>query len=234
MLRRSPALVAAPVAALLALVLLVGCGGAATDEGIEAKTPEQILAASQVAADAAGSVHVSGAILSGSSPITLDLSLLANSGARGQLSQNGVSVEVIRIGQTLYVKGSEAFYRSLAGPSATRLLAGRWLKASASDKGFSSLASLTDLRTLVDTTFANQGTLTKGPLTTIDGESAIAIGDRAKGGTIYVATTGLPYPIQVVGGAASAGTVTFDRWNGPVALAAPPNALEIGALRAHG
>ena len=96
------------------------------------------------------------------------------------------------------------------------------------------MASLTDLRTLVDTTFANQGTLTKGPLTTIDGESAIAIGDRAKGGTIYVATTGLPYPIQVVGGAASASSVTFDRWNGPVPLAAPPNALEIGALRAHG
>lgn len=231
--RRSPAPAAAPVAALLVLALLAGCGGAATEEGIEAKSPAQILAASQVAADAAGSVHVSGAILSGSSPITLDLSLLANSGARGQLSQNGLTFEVIRIGQTIYVKGDEALYRSLAGPAAARLLAGRWLKAPVSDKGFASLASLTDLRTLIDTTFANPSTLKKGSLTTIDGESAIAISDRAKGGAIYVATTGLPYPVQVVGGATSAGTVTFDRWNGPVALAAPSNALGLGALPAH-
>ena len=230
---RWPATARAPIAALLALALLAGCGRTTGGEGIEAKTPAQILAASQVAAEAAGSVHVAGAILSGGSPITLDLSLLAGSGASGRLSQNGLAFEVIRTGDTIYLKGSEAFYRQLAGPSAARQLAGRWVKVPANDKGFQSLAALTELRSLIDTTFANHGAPKKGPLTTIDGQSAIAIADRAGGGTIYVATTGLPYPVQVLGGAASSGTVTFDRWNGPVPLTPPTGAIEVGALGAR-
>jgi NADPH:quinone reductase-like Zn-dependent oxidoreductase len=223
---RSPATLAAGAGCVLALALLAGCGGGAR-EGIEAKTPAQILAASQVAADAAGSVHVAGAIRSGRTPITLDLSLLAGSGARGQLSQNGLGFEVIRTGDTIYLKGSQAFYRQLAGAPAARALAGRWVKVPASDSGFASLAALTDLRTLIDTTFANHGALSKGGSTTIDGQSAIAVGERGRRGTIYVATTGLPYPVAVVGAAGSQGTVTFDHWNGPVPLTAPPEAIEL-------
>jgi len=229
---RSPATLAASAGCALTLALLAGCGGAA-QEGIEAKTPAQILAASQVAAEAAGSVHVAGAILNGGSPITLDLSLLAGGGASGRLSQNGVAFEVIRTGNVIYLKGSEALYRQLAGPSTARLLAGRWVKVPVDGKNFQSLAALTELRTLVATTFANHGVLEKGSLTTIDGQSVIAIAERGGDGTIYVATTGLPYPVQVVGGGASSGAVAFGRWNGPVPLTPPTGAIEIGALGAR-
>jgi hypothetical protein len=235
MASRSPARLTASAGCALALLLalLAGCGGGSAQEGVEAKTPAQILAASQVAAEAAGSVHVAGAILSGGSPITLDLSLLAGGGASGRLSQNGLAFEVIRTGATIYLKGSEGFYRQFAAPSAARLLAGRWVKAPANDKGFQSLVALTELRALIDSAFADHGALSKGSLATIDGQSAIAIDDRAGGGTIYVATTGLPYPVQVVGGGGSSGTVTFDRWNGPVPLTPPTGAIEIGALDAR-
>ncbi len=187
------------LALALSAAALAGCGSS-VDEGIESKTPTEILAASQLAADAAASVHVAGAIVSGGQPLTFDLSLLANSGARGTLSEMGASFEVIRVANTIYIKGSEAFYRRLVGPSAARLLAGRWLKAPASSQGFASLAALTDLRTLIDTTFANHGRLQKGSTTTLGGVSAIALKDRSRGGTIYIATTGLPYPLQVLGG----------------------------------
>jgi hypothetical protein len=214
----------------LGLGAIAGCGGSTADEGIEARTPAQILAASQLAAEAAGSVHVAGTIVSAGTPITLDLSLLAGSGARGRISEKGLGFEVIRSGEALYIKGSEALYRQLASASAARLLAGRWLKVPAHSPGFASLSSLTNLRTLIDTTFANQGAPTKGSLTTINGEGAVAVSDRARGGTIYVATTGLPYPLQVIGSATSPGTVSFDDWNGPVTLAPPPGAIELGRL----
>lgn len=213
----------------LGLGAITGCGSSVADEGIEAKTPTEILAASQLAADAAGSVHVVGTILSGGTPIALDLSLLAGSGASGHISEHGPGFEVIRTGETIYLKGSEALYREVLGASAARQLAGRWLKAPASSPGLASLASLTDLRTLIDTTFANHAAPKKGSLTTIGGEGAIAVSDRA-GETIYVATTGLPYPIEVVGPPASPGTVLFEDWNGPVSLAPPANAIEVSRL----
>ena len=140
----------------LGLGAVSGCGSSAAEEGIEGKTPTEILAASQLAADAAGSVHVAGTIISGGTPIALDLSLLAGSGARGRISEQGSGFEVIRTGETIYLKGSEALYRQVLGASAARKLAGSWLKAPANSPGLASLASLTDLRTLVDTTFANQ------------------------------------------------------------------------------
>ena len=53
--------------------------------------------------------------------------------------------------------------------------------------------------------------------------------DAAGGGTLYVASTGTPYPLEIVerGGE----RLVFDRWNQPVTLAVPPDALDIHQLQ---
>jgi hypothetical protein len=225
-------LLAGPAIGTLLLVgLLGGCGSSSSGNGIAAKSPTDIVAAAKVAADAASSVHVSGSIVSGGSPITLDLDLLAGKGGRGRLTENGLGFELIEIGGTVYIKGSSAFYRHIGGTAAAQLLQGKWLKAPTTSKEFASISSLTNLRALVDTTLANHGALTKGGTTTITGQKVVGVTDTGKGGTLYVAETGQPYPIEIAKSGVGGGTIRFDRWNESVSLAAPANAIDIAQLQ---
>jgi len=211
--------------------LLGGCGGSSSGNGVAAKAPTDIVAAAKVAAEGASSVHVSGSIVSGGLPITLDMDLLAGKGGRGQLTENGLGFELIQTGGTVYIKGTPAFYRHIGGTAAAQLLQGKWLKAPTTSKEFASIASLTDLHQLVDTTLTNHGTLAKGATTTVDGQKVVGVTDTAKDGTLYVAEAGQPYPIEITKSGAGGGTITFDRWNESVALAAPANAIDITQLQ---
>ncbi len=226
-----------PLGRLLGLVLvaalIAGCGSSSEGNGVARKTPGEIVAGAKVLADSASSVHVSGSIVSGGSPVTLNLYLLASKGGRGRLSENGLSFELIQIHGNVFIKGSQAFYRHVVGDSAAQLLQGRWLKAPASTGNLASLASLTDLRQLMDSTLTGHGALVKGTLTTVDGRKVIAVTDSSQGGTLYVATTGPPYPIAVTKSGTGAGTVVFDHWNTPISVTAPLNVIDISQLLEH-
>lgn len=235
---------------LAATAVLAGCGSSSSssssstsassatstapaDNGVASKSPTAIIEATKAAADSASSVHVAGSITSGTTGLTLDMSLLAGKGGRGRISENGIGFELIVTGGTVYINGSPAFYRKIGGSAAAQLFQGKWLKAPASGGDFSSIASLTDLRKLVDTTLANHGTLKTGAKTTVDGQQVVGITDTTKHGTLYIATTGKPYPIQISKDGAGGGKITFDHWNAPVSLAAPANAVDVAKLQAH-
>ena len=222
--------------ALLIAAVLAGCGGSSSSSGngVADKTPAEILAATKAASDTATSVHVAGSIVSDKSPITLDMNLLAGKGGRGQLSESGLAFELIQVGGTVYIKGSPAFYKHIGGTAAAQLLQGKWLKAPSSDANFASLSQLTDLRQLVDQTLASHGSLKKSGTTTIAGQKVVGITDTTKGGTLYIATTGKPYPIEISKGGSGGGKITFDRWNSSVTLAAPKNAIDVTQLQSAG
>jgi hypothetical protein len=225
-------LLAAPALALALLAApLAGCGSSTSGNGVAAKSPTEILAAAKGAADAASSVHVSGSIVNAGRPITLDIEIASGKGARGRLSESGLSFELIQTAGTVYIKGSPAFYRHVGGAAAAQLLQGRWLKAPMTSSEFAPLASLTDLRRLLDTTLASHGTLAKGATATVNGQQAVGVRDTSQGGTLYVATTGQPYPLEVTKDGAGAGKIVFDRWQKPVTVAAPANAIDIAQLR---
>jgi hypothetical protein len=224
----APALSLAIVAATIA-----GCGGGSSSgNGIADKSPTQILAATKQVSDAAKSVHVSGSLVSGGTPITIDVDLIAGQGGRGKLSQNGLAFELIEVANTVYIKGSSSFYQHIGGSAAAQLLQGKWLKAPASSSGFASIGQLTNLRQLVDQTLADHGTLSKSGTTTINGQKVVGVTDKTKGGTLYIAAIGKPYPMQISRNGAGTGTITFDRWNEHVTLAAPANAIDIAQLQA--
>jgi hypothetical protein len=218
---------------LLAGLLLGGCGGSSGGNGIASKTPAQILAAAKTAADSAASVHIAGSIVNERKPLSIDLELRRERGGRGRIALEGLSIDLIRVERIVYINGSAAFYRRVAGPAAARLLQGKWLKAPASSGNFASLASLTDLNKLTDTTLVSHGTLARGPTGTLDGQKVVAVNDVSEGGTLYVATSGSPYPVEIVKHGGSGGRITFDRWNKPVEVVAPTNAVNINALRPH-
>jgi hypothetical protein len=74
-------------------------------------------------------------------------------------------------------------------------------------------------------------TLQKGATTTVDGRPAIALVNPAKKATLYVSTTKPTYPLEIVS-TEHKGTIRFDSWNSPVALAPPAHAIDISALQA--
>ena len=223
-----------PAAALPGLLLLAAalaaCGSSASSNNISGKTAAEILAATKLAAEGASAVHVSGSIDNGGRPVGLDVNVLAGRGARGRLSENGLSFELIQTGGSVYIKGSPAFYRHVGGAAAAQLLQGRWLKAPASSPEFASLSSLTDLHRLVDTALSTQGSVAKSGTATVNGQRAVALANSSKGGTLFVAATGRPYPIEITREGANGGSLSFDRWDQPVALTVPAGALDITQL----
>jgi hypothetical protein len=225
-------LLATALVALPALVALAGCGGSSSGNGVASKSAQQIVDESRAAADGASTVRVHGSLHSGGSLVKLDLKLAAGKGATGEISQNGASFKLILDGGTAYISGSPAFYRNLGGSAAAQLFDGKWLKASATSGEFASFSQLADMRKLIDTTLAGHGTLAKGSTATIDGQPAIAVADTTKSGTLYVATTGKPYPIELSKGGSESGKITFDQWDRPVAIAAPANSVDLSELKA--
>jgi hypothetical protein len=221
--------------ALLALFAISGCGGGSgSGNGVASKSPDAILAATSTAAHSAGSVHVSGSLVSGGSPITLDLDLAAGRGGRGQLSESGLSFELIVIGDTVYIKGSDSFYRHFGGSATAQLFHGKWLRSSATSGELASLASLTNLGKLLDQTLTSHATLVKGATSTVAGQQAIELRDTANSGSLYIATTGPPYPIEIVKHGAESGSVTFTHWNEHVPLSAPANAIDLSQIERSG
>jgi len=214
------------------VVLLAGCGSSAAKSNGEAqKTAKQVAADALDAAVSASAVHVAGAIVSSGTNLTLDLRIVKNKGGTGTMSEQGLKFQLIRVGGKAYIKGSDAFYKKFAGAGVAALLHDKWLEGSATTGNLASLTSLTDIARLFNGALGSHGTLKNDGETTYKGQKVVAIEDTAKGGTLYVAATGTPYPIAIVSpNNGKTGSITFDEWNKSVGISAPKGAIDIGSL----
>jgi hypothetical protein len=216
--------------------VLAGCGGSgggksASPNGEASKPAVQVLADATKAATNASSFHVSGHVSSGSTPISLDLTIAKGKGAKGSMSASGASFDLVEAGNTLYVKGSDAFYKQFGGAAAAQLLHGKWIKGSATTGRLASLGMLTNTQALFQQVTKNHGRLVNKGETTYAGQKVVEIKKASNGDTLYVAATGTAYPVALVGGKGNEGsTVTFDRWNESVSISAPSNALDISTF----
>jgi hypothetical protein len=214
-------------------VLLAGavsaCGGS-SDNGVASKSPSDILSASMSAVNRATSVHVSGSGVNAGSPVALDLELASGKGARGNISQGNLSFQIVEVGKLIYLKGSPEFWRHLGGSAAVQLLQGKWFETPANSGNFASLAQLTDMHQLFSS-LSSHGSLVKGKTSTINGQKVVAITDQSKGGTLYVAATGKPYPVEIMKAGTQGGRFVFDHYDQPVKLSAPTNAINLQQLQ---
>ena len=225
---------ASALALALAAALLAGCGGhskAAEPNGEASKPAERVLADAKAAATSASSAHVSGNLESAGTAITLDLSTARGKGAKGSMSTNGRKFDLVRIGDTAYIHGSDAFWQHYAGSGIAQLLHDRWVKAPILQPRFRSLAPLTSIGLLLGQVSAHHGKLVNDGKTAYKGTQVVAIRDTSDDSKLYVAATGKPYPVAIVGGKKNqSGTITFDNWNEDVSLSAPSNAIDISQL----
>jgi hypothetical protein len=217
-----------PLALVVAVLALAGCGGSAGN-GVASKTPAEILAASRAAATSATSVNVVSKASEGPLAITVNAQLTSD-GGRAQVSLLGLAFEVIRIGGTVYVKGSPSVYRRLG--ITAKVPQGSWLQAPAGGP-MSQLAAFTDLSGELNRILpAHNDVLASGASTTLDGQHALELNATAKlfKGTLYIATTGKPYPIKLTKHGRETGQSTFTEWNKPTTLNPPTNTIKLSQL----
>jgi hypothetical protein len=222
------------LALALTAAFLAGCGGhgkSAEPNGEASKPAARVLSDAKSAATNASSAHVSGDIVSGGTPITLDLSMARAKGAKGSMSIGGLKFDLVRIGDAAYIHGSDAFWRHYGGAAVAQLLHDRWVKASVNEPRFASLRPLTSLGLLFGQVSAHHGKLVNDGKTSYKGQQVVAIRDTSDDSKLYVAATGKPYPVAIVGGRkGQSGTITFDDWNKSVSASAPKDAIDISQL----
>jgi hypothetical protein len=211
--------------------LAAGCGGGSgSGNGEVDKSAAEILTDARSAATKAGTVHVTGTILDSGTRLKLNLHAGDQTGS-GTITFMGSPIEVIRIGSTLYMKAPASFYSNTGADSATAsLLDGKWLKASAAQKDFAQLAQLTRLKDVLALTTKPDGKISKGGESTVDGKAVIELKDD-KGGSLFIATTGSPYPVALRGkDGTSSGNVGFTEWGETVEAKAPKGAIDLGKI----
>lgn len=203
---------AGPLKALTGLlVLLLGvaaCGGGGRELG---KPADQILHDARAAAEKASSVHIVGDVNRNGTRAKLDLLLAGNGDGREQITTSGHTVEIVKVGQVLYVRGipglSGAGYRrlSLSDPRAARL-------ARAVDKKavFMRLINAKDTVTIIG-------------IETVGGSAAVKLKPQTGPGILYVADDAEhPYPLRIDSTASGQGVITFSDWDADVTIAPPP------------
>jgi hypothetical protein len=209
---------------------LLGCGGA-SDNGVASKSADEILAASKDAVASATSVRVKGRQGEGPRAPTITLAL-GSTGGMARLSFRTGTLEIIRIGGSLYLKGPPGVYRALRATSSQ----GHWLRLAANNPQAAQLLPFTELTTEVDRLLEPGGAIIKGSKKTVNGQKAIALVHQGAISvrTIYIATTGKPYPIAVAQTGQIVGEDVFSDWNKPVSLSAPAGAVDLTGPRPGG
>jgi hypothetical protein len=220
---------------LVVIFAAAGCGGGGgggggnKPSGEAAKPAATVVADATKAAEAASSVHMSGQIATGGKQIGVDLSLARGKGATGTFTLGGSKVDLIVIGNKAYMRAGTDFWKQFSQASGfAQLLADKWLAFPSDNAQLGSLTQVANAQALFAQLTSSHGKLANRGATTYKGQSVVAIDDTTKHATLYVSASGTPYPVAIV--KTTAGAVTFDRWNQPVALTAPKGALDFSQL----
>jgi hypothetical protein len=212
----------ASLGALCIAVTAASCSSG-NSNGVASKSPSQIVAAAIAAMKAAKSVHIQGSMTKSGKTEAIDLTLYANGDVSGSVTEGTTMLGIAKVGSTDYIKASAAYYTAQgATASVAGAMGNHWISLPESQGKFGNQFSLTSFADQVGT---NEGTLTAGSTSTVDGQPVVSV-NSSKGGTVYIATTGKPYPVKFVGTSASngIGSFTFTAWDASSAPTPPAGA----------
>jgi hypothetical protein len=170
------------------------------------------------------SVHVAGSLESSGQHVALNLTLDTR-GCTGTIRIQGEgSVVMLRIGQALWLKPDDAFWKPAAGrnPAASvvaSLISGKYVKTSIQESRLASLRDLCSPGTFAGLFDGDPAGESKGTVTTIAGQPALPIEDAGGRARIYVTVAAHPEFLRID---SSRGRLDFTRYNARLHLAPPP------------
>jgi len=215
------------IAAVGAAALVAGCAtqGSGTsptpspsvaDNGVSALSANEILEKAKTALAGVDSFRMKGAALEDNEKIDIDFKVKGDD-VGGTMSFQGMTLEIIRIGNDAYIK-ADALFQTLLGsqPQLLNMIKGKYLKVNASDERFKQFTQISNPEELLKP----EGTVTKGEAKTVNGKPAIAIIDDKDKGKMYIATVGDPLPLRIEDESGANGMdFTYDE---TITVTAPP------------
>jgi hypothetical protein len=227
-MRRTRDLRVAAVVTFAFSVALAACSSS-SGSGEASKTASQIASNSKAAMSDLTSVRIVGTVPSSGQRVRVAMTLTQGTSS-GTFALDGGAMQLIVSGSNIYVRANESFWVNTAGvpASVAPRIADKWVTGLPSS-ATSGLTSSLSLKGFISSTF-NNVTLTKGPLTTVGGQSAIPL-TGSDGSVGYVAAEGSPYLLKVSAGTSSTkGSVVFSEFNDAKAPKVPTDAVNISAL----
>lgn len=203
------------------------------------------------------SYHVAGSQTDPQGTTSLAGDVTAAGDLRMTIHQHGTSADMIVIGNAVYLRAAEAFWtQSHISAQLAHVIADRWIKAP-SEHGIQQLSDQVRPRTLAHCLQGGGDQLTDAGLHTYHGRPVrvLTSAGRTPGsspGKLYVAATGPAFPLRVLqtGPAKPGGVkdprcddpknpdhstrsdIALSRFDEPVHVTAPPDALDLEALAA--
>jgi len=222
-IRRAIALTAATAMTALVTIVASACGGATTaarttTNGLEKKSPADVLQEASAALKAAKSVHIVVTNAGGH----LDLRMEDGS-STGTFTRAGAQARVTIIGRDGYAKADDQAGMKMIGvpKPVQRRAAGRWLKVPT--QGFTGF-------TIAE--FASALTTYFGPVepkvrqATLNGRKVVVVSWR-NGSKLHIANTGPAYPFRAEFKGQHPGLIEFSEYGAPLHITAPSNAIDI-------
>ena len=211
-------------------VVPAGATPRSSSNGEATKTPTTILADAKAATGASTAVAISGTVVNGGKRTSLNI-VSAHGAGGGTITTGGATINVVVSPPNVYLKADKASWAKLTGSAAAgQLFAGKWLQTTTADQNFGSLAGLLDTTTLTQSITA-AGTVTKGAVTTFRGRKAVPL-KGGNNGTLYVAATGSPYILGLVGTGPKKGSqVLFTQYGTAKVPSAPSNSVSLSQLQ---
>lgn len=240
-------------------VVLGGCGSsprhtskAGNANGEAEKSPGQIVADAAAALRTAHGYVMQGTITENQQLVHLKVSVATPRSIDVAFSVEQSAVEILTLANASYIRANRAFWTTHLGARGATL-ANRWIQAQPADaqsmtSSLGHFAPATLARCLTE----DHGKLTLGGRATLDGRPAVIVKDAGNvpggsPGTLAVATTGPPYPLQVVstgpqrpGGHVdvcndgkaddSRGKLTFSQFGAVKPVSPPTTAVRPGSL----
>ncbi|CAL9506640.1 hypothetical protein SUDANB6_03560 [Streptomyces sp. enrichment culture] len=174
--------------------------------------------------------------------IRFDMALDKKGECAGTLGLDGGGrAELIRTGDTVYLRYDEAFLRAQAEgepeaetDAAVAMLAGKWTKMRATGQDAEDFASFCDLDTVLGGVRDARPDSTRGKATTVDGTPAVVLHEKDGKDRfdLYVATEGKPYLLRVDSlTPGDSGSLTLGDYDEPVPATAPTGeVIDLDAL----
>ncbi|KJS55534.1 hypothetical protein VM98_12550 [Streptomyces rubellomurinus subsp. indigoferus] len=184
---------------------------------------------------AATSVKFAGTMVDEDGKMEINLAMDNTGKCTGSMTMPGSGkVDILRDGKTSYMKGDAQFWTSVGGPNGAQvaeLLKGRYVMGFDNDPqmaGFLSLCNLADFsKQIVEGGDKAGGAPEKGAAGTTNGVPTFSLkvtNSKGEKGTIFVATQGKPYPVEIQTEPSKDGQtkIDFTDYDKPVTVQTPP------------
>jgi hypothetical protein len=193
------------------------------------KSADAIITAALTNTEAASTVRMTGAGTDAGKGVMFDLELVRGRGCEGTLSMSKAQTfRLIYLGNTVWMRPSDAFYASLGGnKAALALLTGKYIKVKSTDSLVGNISNLCTLSGLLGTVGPTSGRRFAAQASTYKGQPVMKLTQPDHTGYVYISDTARPVLLLVTELGASGGSIAFTNYNAAVTITPPPAAQTI-------